>query len=304
MKKRFWLLALMMMVAPWMSAAEAPVLPAVKGRVVALTLHSVVLGRDVPLHVWLPPGYDDAASAATKYPVMYMLDGAEMFDAVAGEKKSMHLDATLERLTTEGKIGPIIVVAIDQPTTPEERGREYIPYRDPYNAPDGVAPHGNLLPEFLIAEVLPKISAGFRVTDDAGKTGIGGLSYSGAAALYVLIQRPAMFGLALIESPSLQVGNGQLLRDTINLTGAGRRVAIGVGTRELGQNEDELAFGFRKGDINRAAVHMNEILAAHLRAAAVPPEVQLTIEEGAEHKGEAWAGRYAKDFVFLFGKRP
>ncbi len=281
-------------------AAEGMEPSAPKGRVVNLSLHSVILGRDVPLHVWLPPGYDDPANAATKYPVMYMLDGAKMFDAVAGEKSMIHLDTSLDRLTAEREIQPVIVVAIDQRSTEAEREKEYLPYRA-LLAPN-VATHGDLLPEFLVAEVLPKITARFRVTDDFRATGIGGFSASGAAALYILIRRPATFGLAILESPSMQIGNGQLLRDTMNLVKAGCRVAIGIGTREWGQDDETITHGFRKGDVNRAVVHWCETLAGNLRGALLPPAVLLTVEEGAEHKGEAWARRFPKDFVFLFGK--
>lgn len=292
------MLAMPAFAAPLASDGREPSAP--KGRVANLSLHSVILGRDVPLHVWLPPGYDDPADAATKYPVMYMFDGAGMFDAVAGEK-SMHLDTALERLTVEGQLKPVIVVAIDQLPKPE-RGREYMPYPDEWFQPDRRLVDGGRLPEFLVTELLPMISATFRVTGDSQETGIGGLSYSGAAALYALIHCPAKFGLAILESPSLQVGNGQLLRDTVNLVAAGRRVAIGVGTRELGQDEDTITHGSRKGDVNRAAVHWSEILAANLRGAIMPPAVLLTVEEGAQHKNEAWARRFPKDFVFLFGK--
>lgn len=288
--------------AAQMHGAAADVQPGA-GRVTSLSLHSAILGRDVPLHVWLPPGYDAPASSEKKYPVMYLFDGAKMFDAVAGAKSSMHLDATLDRLTAQGEIEPVIVVTIDQSRTQEGRQTEYCPYRDPFTVHD-VATHGDLLPEFLAKEVLPRISADFRTTHDFKETGIGGLSYSGAAALYVLIHCPWTFGLAILESPSLQIGNGQLLRDTVNLVSAGRRVAIGVGTRELGQDEATLTHdGSRKGDVNRAMVHWSEELAANLRSATAPPAVQLTVEDGAEHKEKSWAGRFPKDFVFLFGIR-
>ena len=43
---------------------------------------------------------------------------------------------------------------------------------------------------------------------------IGGSSYGAVAALYALLTRPDLFSAGLIASPSLAIGNGQLLRDT------------------------------------------------------------------------------------------
>ncbi len=286
------------------AAAETATSPAIspKGRVANVALHSAILGRDVPLHVWLPPGYDEPANAGKKYPVMYLLDGKKMFDAVTDVKSELHLDASLDRLSAEGKLPPIVVVGIEQSDNDGTRRDEYTPYRDVFLASDGFETHGQRLPDFLVTEVLPKIGAAFRVSENWRERGIGGLSYSGAASLYVLMRLPTVFGLAVIESPSLQVGNGQLLRDTMFLTSAGVRVAIGVGTREAGPKESERlnGDGLLIGDCNRWFVRSCETLATNLRALAIPPEVQLVVEEGAQHKAEAWARRIPQDLVFLF----
>src|ERR1700676_916321 len=57
-------------------------------------------------------------------------------------------------------------------------------------------------------------------------------SYGGVAALYTLIHRPDLFGSAIIESPALEVGNGELLRDTEFLVRTPSRIAVGAGTAE------------------------------------------------------------------------
>jgi enterochelin esterase-like enzyme len=277
--------------------AESPAAP-VKGHVVTTTLHSIVLGRDVGLEVWLPPGYDAAENAARKYPVMYLFDGNGLFDAAGDAKEKMHLDASLDRLVADGALRPIVVVGIEQPKDPNARAEEYKVCRDPLLAPGGSEPHGSRLPEFLVAEVLPKIAASYRVSGERELTGIGGLSYGGAAALYLLMRWPTTFGLAIIESPSLHLGNGQLVRDSEHLFECGERVAIGIGTAEV----EPGAVGPRTDDVNRGWVHACEAIAANLRAAYVPPDVHLEIEPGAGHKPDAWARRFPRDLVFVFGK--
>jgi hypothetical protein len=82
-------------------------------------------------------------------------------------------------------------------------------------------------------EASPFIAANFRVTSNPRETGIGGTSLGGVAALYVLLNRPDRFGIGLLESPTLPLGNGQMLRDTTFLARGPDRVYIGVGTTEL-----------------------------------------------------------------------
>jgi enterochelin esterase-like enzyme len=267
--------------------------------VVTTTLHSVVLGRDVALHVWLPPGYEQPADSEKKYPVIYLFDGTNLFDAAGDAKEKMHLDASLDRLVSEGSLRPIIVVGIEQPNDSAARAEEYKVMRDPYVAPDGPEPHGARLPDFLRAEVMPKIAGMFRVSSEASQTGIGGLSYGGAAALYVLMHCPTTFGLAVIESPSLQLGNGQLLRDSVYLLGCGERVAIGIGTAEITAS-DKVP---RTPELNRGWVRACETLAANLQAAYAPAQVRLEIDPDASHDFTAWARRFPRDLVFLFGAK-
>jgi hypothetical protein len=67
----------------------------------------------------------------------------------------------------------------------------------------------NRFPEFLETEVFPAITAKYRVLQGRDNTAIQGASYSGIAALYALVHRPDLFGSGIVQSPSLQVGNGQ-----------------------------------------------------------------------------------------------
>jgi enterochelin esterase-like enzyme len=51
------------------------------------------------LRVWLPPGYSDSANAQRRYPVLYMLDGQNMFDGCPGmNHEEWQIDESLTRL--------------------------------------------------------------------------------------------------------------------------------------------------------------------------------------------------------------
>jgi enterochelin esterase-like enzyme len=262
---------------------------------------STTFGDPQTLRIWLPQGYSDPANAKKHYPVLYMMDGENLFDAcTASFHHEWQIDETLTKLIGDNAIEPIIVVGIDSPG--KRRSDEYIPYTDPiFSAPE---PHGKLFPEFLANEVLPLVSREYRVLKDPDHTAIGGSSYGSVAALYALLHRPGLFRLGLLESTSLQVGNGQLLRDTASLAIGPGRVSVGVGMNELGDNvQFARDHGTEPDTFNRGFVQLSEHLAANLKAAAINhPDVVFVKQPGAKHEEAAWAERFPAAIQFLFPK--
>jgi predicted alpha/beta superfamily hydrolase len=54
------------------------------------------------LRVWLPPGYDDAANAGRRYPVLYLNDGQNLFEASTSfNGVEWQVDETGDRLIRE-----------------------------------------------------------------------------------------------------------------------------------------------------------------------------------------------------------
>lgn len=248
------------------------------------------------LRVWLPPGYSDPANASHTYPVLYMLDGQELFDVcTSGSDHEWQIDETLTRLIQAGTVEPLIVVGIDHSG---EREDEFLPYADSFFQPN-LKPHGMQYPEFLANEILPRIAKEYRVRAGRANTAIGGSSYGAIAALDVLIARPMVFGLGLIESPSMQVGNGELVRATQNLELAPQRIFIGVGTEEMISSADEdRQRGLSATAINSAMVRSVSSLAANFRADG--SDVKFVVAPGAHHNKQAWSERFATAIQFLF----
>jgi predicted alpha/beta superfamily hydrolase len=142
---------------------------------------------------------------------------------------------------------------------------------------------------------MPAIAAKYPVQTGPEHTAIWGASYGGVAALYALIHRPDLFGSGIVESPALEAGNGQLLRDTAELVIAPKRIAIGIGTAELkAEVPGALAF-------NAAWVREVKQLTQNLKAAYLPGEVQLTITEGGQHNYPTFGQRFAGSLLFLYG---
>jgi predicted alpha/beta superfamily hydrolase len=266
---------------------------------------SKMYGRQMTLRVWLPAGYSDPANASRKYSALYLLDGQTLFDectAFKGEHE-LQVDETVTRLIDQHKIPPLVVVGVD---STEHRSYEYSPYKDPITDTRAPDPIGKQLPSFFADEVMPFASSHYRVSDSAAQTGIGGTSLGGSAALYISLTRPDLFGLVLIESPNLGLGNGQLLRDTQMVARAPDRITIGVGTTELnlpGVERYLASFGLTRAEAEAGGVRMTQTLASNLEAAFIKkPKVKLVIQHGATHSSESWAHRIPDAISFLYGQ--
>jgi predicted alpha/beta superfamily hydrolase len=131
----------------------------------------------------------------------------------------------------------------------------------------------------------------------ANNTGVGGSSLGGVAALTALLKRPDVFGIGLLESTSMQYGNGDLLRETIPVVMGPVRVSIGVGTVELGPDAKMLGVP----NFDEAFVSLNRQLADNLKAAlANHPEVLFSVQPSANHGAAAWGSRFPAAIKFLY----
>jgi enterochelin esterase-like enzyme len=274
-----------------LTTTSAPVPPASPIPSTELTLRSQVFHNTRHLHVLLPPGYSARENRSRLYPVCYFLDGIAAFDAWG-------VPAVTELLWASGDLRPTIFVGIDnggsttETTNPvRDRASEYLPYADSsWTGTDAPQPHGRLMPAFLFDEVMPLVRSSARVSADPAATCLAGDSYAGAAALYIAITRPGRFGALLVESPSLHIGNGELLREASKVTAWPARIYLGVGTAE-GATRDS-----QREMLANVRTLRGLIAKAH-------PDIRLHLEvtPGAAHGYEAWHARLPVALRFLLG---
>jgi predicted alpha/beta superfamily hydrolase len=256
--------------------------------------HSDVFGNTRTLRVLVPAGYDDSGNASRRYPVLYLNDGQNLFDAATSMfgRVEWQVDETVDRLVAAGRIEPVIVVGIDN-AGKRKRPDEYLPFPDEYLTPPVPAPHGRLYPDFLVGEVMPFIDRTYRTRTGAESTGLGGSSYGAVAALYTVMQRPGVFGKLLLESPSLYIQNNRLLKDAGNVQRWPGRVYLGIGTRETGD---------AAGD--REAVGLVESLGKRLSNAGLTRQrLLVVVGKGARHGEDAWARRLPGAMEFFYRAR-
>jgi predicted alpha/beta superfamily hydrolase len=250
--------------------------------------HSRVFRNTRYLRVWLPPGYDDAENQGRHYPVLYLNDGQNLFEAAtAFGGVEWQVDETADRLIREEAVPPMIIVGIDN--TGKDRIREYMPYRS--MQPMMLRVQGRHYPNFLMREVMPFVERTYRVATGEENTGLGGSSLGALIALYTVIVRPGAIGKLLLESPSLWASGRQLIKDSRLVRIWPERTFLAVGTQEAGSP-----------DRNRTVVDDVRELAAIVRRAVLSENrLRLVIKDGAGHNEAAWAERFPEALRFLFG---
>jgi predicted alpha/beta superfamily hydrolase len=240
------------------------------------------------LRVWLPPGYEDAENSARYYPVLYLNDGQNLFEAaMAFGGVEWQVDEAADRLIREGSVPPMIVVGLDN--AGKDRLREYMPHRS--MNPVMLRVQGRRYPDFLMKEVMPFVEQTYRVATSPENTGLGGSSLGALIALYTVMARPGVFGRLLLESPSLWASNRQAIKDSRAVKIWPEKIYLAVGTAEAGSPERD-----------RTVVDDVQELGATLRRAVLNENrLQLAIKDGAGHSESAWAERFPEALRFLFG---
>lgn len=239
------------------------------------------------LLVWLPPGYDAPENAGRTYPVLYLMDGQNIFEALEGVAAEWGADETAQQLVAAGEVRPLIIVGV--PHAGEHRMSEYLPF----GSINGHEAQGEAFVDWLRREAMPRVERAFRVQTGPENTGIGGASLGAAISLYAATRHPEVFGRVLVESLPLLGDDG--LGARAYLDGVRQwpdRVFIGMGGRETGNTNDAR---------NEAYVAWAAELAERMADAGVSPDGVLSrIDPQANHNEQAWAARFPDALKFLF----
>jgi len=275
-------------------SAAAAVLPRRSGRIERLAPQPSAHVNPREVQVWLPPGY--AAATARRYPVLYLHDGQNVFDAVAAGAE-WQVDETAQRLVEVGAVAPVIVVAV---ASSRERLHDYTPWpdtRQPVTRQPDTHPHGAALAQapqgggaaayarYLVHELKPYIDAHYRTEPGRESTAVGGSSIGGLVSMWLLLAHGEVFGAGLVVSPAVWWA-GEAIVVQVAAAPAGTplpRVWLDVGTDE-----------------GRGTVDAARRLRAALQARGWAPAYRE--EPGAGHDEAAWAARVEPMLRFLYGR--
>lgn len=199
---------------PSASAAQAVTGEGVTG---TLLRHAQFPSRHVAarnVDVWLPPGYDEAT--ATRYPVLYMHDGQNVFDpSTSYTHVDWGVDEAMTRLIANGHARAAIVVAVWN--TPK-RLQEYMPRKaisgDTFIPTPGDPPFptSDIVADdyltFLVTELKPFIDAQYRTLTGPADTSVMGSSMGGLISAYAVLEYPDVFGGAGCVSTHWPIAGG------------------------------------------------------------------------------------------------
>ncbi len=184
-------------------------------------VYSPQLGNHRDILVYLPPSYH---GSERRYPVIYMHDGQNLFDAHTSFAGEWGVDKALDRLAQEG----IEAIVVGIPNQGAERIQEYTPFVDRRHG----GGKGQAYVDFVAETVKPLIDQSFRTRPEPEETVIMGSSLGGLVSLYAGFYRPQVFGKVGAMSPSVWFAGGALLTYIRDARGGPRRIYVDMGTQE------------------------------------------------------------------------
>ncbi|MBE9602390.1 alpha/beta hydrolase [Pedobacter sp. MC2016-24] len=189
-----YLYILILLVLPWFTRAQVKPTRSPNVQVIDTAFKMPQLNKQRRIWIYLPQGY---AASAKKYPVLYMHDGQNVFDAKTSAYGEWNVDEILDSLY-QTNIQQAIVVGIDHGG--EDRLKEYNPYDSKYGKGAGKA-----YVAFLVETLKPYIDAHYRTLRDAKHTSIAGSSMGGLISMYALARYPKVFGNAGVFSAAFWI---------------------------------------------------------------------------------------------------
>jgi predicted alpha/beta superfamily hydrolase len=239
------------------------------------TFYIPQLDRKRRIWLYLPKEY---ATATNAYPVIYMHDGQNLFDAATSFSGEWKVDESLNTLAEQNHT-QVIVVGIDN------GGNERINELTPYTNKQYGGGSGDLYIQFIVETLKPYIDAHYRTLTDRENTAIWGSSLGGLISLYAVLKYDSVFGKAGIFSPSLWYS------DSIYTLAA-----------EVNKNlESKIYFlaGGKEGDgtVPQECMNMIDDLKANKFN---DNELVLKTVASGEHNEAFWSAQFSDAFLWLF----
>lgn len=232
------------------------------------------LDRQRKLRIYLPPDYEKSES---KYPVLYMHDGQNLFDDATSYAGEWGVDETLNKLSKQNKLS-LIVVGIDN--SQDKRMNELSPWE---NADFGVA-EGKQYMDFIVKTIKPIIDKRYRTLPDQQNTAIMGSSMGGLISHYAIFEYSNVFSKAGIFSPSFWYADKVYAFSQASKLNQNARLYFIMGSDEGGN---------AVGDMQK--------MVTQLKQQNIPTEnVHSKVISGGEHNEKLWREQFEHAILWLF----
>jgi len=239
-------------------------------QVSTFTIEAPQLKTIKKIWIYLPKNY---TTSKKKFPVIYMHDAQNIFDAKTSYSGEWNVDEKLDSLKAQ-----VIVVSIEHGN--DKRMDELTPYK---NEKYGGGNADNYL-EFIVKTLKPEIDKKYRTKSNVRNTAIMGSSLGGLVSYYAILKYPGIFGKAGIFSPAFWFNPG-----IFTLTEKTRKLKSKIYFL-CGDNEDKDMVP----DLNK----MDDLIAEkrcdclHL--------TKKRIVKGGQHNEKLWRDGFVKAYLWLF----
>lgn len=240
-------------------------------------------GSQRTIRIYTPDAYDRNPSA--RFPVLYMHDGQNVFAHPESARfETWCANNALERLVSEGRIEPWIIVGIDH--SPDRFG-DYSPWDFPRAR---VVAKGQVYSEFLVQHLKPYIDKTYRTRPEGQWTATMGASLGGLISLYLNWKHPDVFGRVGALSPTVMWSDSKIFEHWKAHTRKWTRIYLDAGADErISVDGIDLDYTHGARDI---FVHLRQLgYGEH--------EVCLVLEPGGRHHELDWQRRLPFAFRWL-----
>lgn len=227
------------------------------------------LHRTRRIWLFLPEGY---VKSKKKYPVLYMHDGQNLFDAATSFSGEWEIDKTLNTFPD-----PCIVVGIDNGGA--LRMNEYNPF-DTHQFGKG---EGRAYLEFIVKTLKPFIDKNYRTLRRTEDTYIAGSSMGGLISFYAGIFYPKLFGRIGIFSPSFWAAPDI------------EAILKSLKPKKLSDQH----YYFYGGGAENATMISDILKVMDLIQKYARPEIEVVIKPGGYHSEDCWRQEFPAFYQWL-----
>lgn len=230
--------------------------------------------------VYYPPTYLE--NTAAKFPVVYMHDGQNLFDAAtAFGGNEWKVDETMDVAAEDASIREAIIVG---PENTSDRIAEYTPTKSADYPASG---NGDAYLAMLIDELKPKVDAELRTLPARETTAMIGSSLGGLISAYAGAKKTATFGLIGAMSPSTWWDGTAILKIVAGTTTKPLRVYVDSG--DSGASNDDRSNTKLLADAYKSLGFVEG------------STLKYVVQPGATHSEAYWAQRLPGALQFLLG---
>lgn len=241
-------------------------------QVSTFTIEAPQLNTTKKIWVYLPKNY---AISNKEFPVIYMHDGQNLFDAKTSYVGEWNVDETLNSINAQ-----VIVIGIEHGN--DKRMDELTPYK---NEKYGGGNADKYL-DFIVSTLKPYVDKNYRTKTNANNTALFGSSLGGLVSFYGALKYPETFGKVGCFSPSFWFNRKEIFALMEQAKSFKTKIYLLCGDNE---GDDDMV-----KDVNAMEYQVNS------KRCECKKLNKKIIVKGGQHNEKLWREGFKKAYLWLF----